>query len=198
MNIYCHHHCAILFAISILWTGHAYAQETNTNSGWVSIFNGSDLQGWVPMNKGNYSATNGVIHLSGGKGWLRTEREYTNFIFEAEWRALGSNYNSGFFIRAGLDGTSFPKDVWQVNLKRVAVGELLTGSQTKVASVTPPIPTNQWVKFRIEVRGANVSLDVDGKHAWEFHELNAQHGYIGLQAEGYEFDFRNLRVQELP
>ncbi len=165
---------------------------------WTSLFNGADLSGWVTMNNADFSATNGMIHLEKGKGWLRTEKLYTNFIFEAEWRPLGSNYNSGFFIRAGLDGAPFPKDVWQINLKRSAIGELLRGSKQNVASTVPPVPLNQWVKFRIEVRGADVFLDVDGTRAWEFHKLDADYGFIGLQAEGYAFDFRNLRVQELP
>jgi hypothetical protein len=167
------------------------------NGQWESLFNGKDLTGWVPMNGGIYLATNGVIHLAKGNGWLRTEKEYTNFVLEAEWRALEPKYNSGFFLRAGLEGRPFPTDVWQVNLKESALGELLKGSVNKVPSVTPPMPLNQWVKFRMEARGRKLTLDVDGKRAWEFNELEADHGYIGLQAEGKSFDFRNVRVQEL-
>jgi hypothetical protein len=32
----------------------------------------------------------------------------------------------------------------------------------------------------------------------EFHECNTPRGYIGLEAEGYRIEFRNLRVRELP
>jgi hypothetical protein len=39
---------------------------------------------------------------------------------------------------------------------------------------------------------------VDGERAWEYKELDADRGYIGIQAEGKAFDFRNIRVQELP
>ena len=84
---------------------------------WKSLFNGKDLTGWVVMNEAAFTVTNGGIQLQKGSGWLRTEREYTNFILEAEWRALETNYNSGFLIRAGLEGKPFPRDVWQVNLK---------------------------------------------------------------------------------
>jgi hypothetical protein len=47
----------------------------------------------------------------------------------------------------------------------------------------------------MELRGRKLTLDVDGERAWEFNEFDAPHGYIGLQAEGKAFDFRNLRVQ---
>ena len=49
----------------------------------------------------------------------------------------------------------------------------------------------------MEVRGRTITLDVDGERAWEFKELDADRGYIGIQAEGKAFDFRNIRVQEL-
>ena len=39
---------------------------------------------------------------------------------------------------------------------------------------------------------------MDGERAWEFKELDADRGYIGIQAENKAFDFRNIRIQELP
>ena len=46
--------------------------------------------------------------------------------------------------------------------------------------------------------GRAITLDVNGERAWEFKELDADRGYIGIQAEDKAFDFRNIRVQELP
>ena len=164
---------------------------------WKSLFNGKDLTGWVVMNEAAFTVTNGGIQLQKGSGWLRTEREYTNFILEAEWRALETNYNSGFLIRAGLEGKPFPRDVWQVNLKESAIGQLLRGRPEVLPSKTPRFPVNEWVKFRMEARGKKLTLEINGQRAWEFNDLDAGHGYIGLQAEGKPFDFRNLRVLEL-
>ena len=59
------------------------------------------------------------------------------------------------------------------------------------------MPLNQWVKFRIEARGKKITLDVNGERAWEYNDLDAQQGYIGIQAENKAFDFRNLRVMRL-
>jgi hypothetical protein len=165
---------------------------------WESIFNGKDLTGWVTVHDATFLVTNSNLRLVSGMGWLRTERQYTNFIFEAEWRALVPQYDSGFFIRAGLEGKPWPNDVWQVNLNRSALGGLVRGYKTVVPAETPPMPLNKWVKFRMEVHGSRITLDVDGERAWEFDKLDAATGYIGIQAENKAFDFRNLRVQELP
>ncbi len=164
---------------------------------WESLFNGKDLTGWAPVNQVDFVVTNGNLRLVKGMGWLRTEKQYTDFVLEVEWRALVPEYDSGFFIRAGLEGKPWPKDGWQINLQRGGLGALVKGYKTMVPAETPPMPLNKWVKFRIEVRGKKVTLDVDGERAWEYNDVDAPSGYIGIQAEDKAFDFRNLRVLPL-
>jgi hypothetical protein len=48
------------------------------------------------------------------------------------------------------------------------------------------------------VRGPKITLEVDGERAWEFANLDAQNGYLGIQAEEKAFEFRNMRIQRLP
>jgi len=164
---------------------------------WESLFNGKDLSGWVAMHNVEFVVTNGNLRLVKGMGWLRTEKRYKDFVFEAEWSALVPQYDSGFFIRAGLEGKPWPDGVWQVNLQGAALGGLVKGNKTVVPAETPPAPLNKWVKFRMEVRGKKITLDVDGERAWEYAGLDAEEGFIGIQVEEKAFDFRNLRIQEL-
>lgn len=165
---------------------------------WQSLFNGRDLTGWVPVHDVTFVATNGNLRLVKGMGWLRTETPFTNFVLELEWHALESGYDSGLLLRAGLEGKPWPKDAWQVNLKVSSLGALVKGFKTVVPAETPRAPVGQWVKFRLEVRGRKITLDVDGERAWEFSELDAKRGYLGIQAEDKVFEFRNIRVQPLP
>lgn len=183
--------CAVVVA------GLCSAAESPQDAHWESLFNGKDLTGWAPVNEVTFVVTNGNLRLVKGMGWLRTEKQYTDFIFEAEWRALVPQYDSGFFVRAGLEGKPWPKDGWQVNLAGAALGALVKGYKTVVPAETPPMPLNQWVKFRIEVRGKKITLDVNGERVWEYNDLDAASGYIGIQAEDRAFDFRNIRVQGL-
>ena len=172
------------------------AADEPKDAGWVSLFNGKDLTGWVPVNDVTFVVTNGNLRLVSGLGWLCSEKQYTDFIFEAEWRALVPDYDSGFFIRAGREGKPWP-NWWQVNLKDSALGALVKGYKTVVPAETPRMPLNEWVKFRIEVRGKKITLDVDGERNWEFNDLDVERGYLSIQAENRAFDFRNLRIREL-
>ena len=163
----------------------------------AALFNGTNLDGWVQMNGGRFTATNGIIHLEGGQGWLRTQKEYGDFILTAEWRGMNTNYNSGVFIRAPLTGQPWAPDIWQINTKQTGIGELLAGSEKIIRSVTKAIPPGEWVSFRIEARGTNLTLAVNERPVWEFHALKPATGFIGLQAEGKSFEFRNLQILDL-
>lgn len=162
------------------------------------LFNGINLAGWTHLGNGRFYVTNGVVRAEGGKGWLRTDLVFTNFILEVEWRGLETNFNSGIFVRAPLDGNPWATNVWQINTKQSAIGELLNGSTKIVPVTTPNFPVGEWVKFRIEACGRELTLDVNGQHAWKFSEFTPVSGFIGLQAEGKSFEFRNLSVQTLP
>ena len=164
---------------------------------WETLFNGQDLKGWVPVHDVTFEVKDGNLRLVKGMGWLRTEKEYTDFVLECEWRALEDKYDSGLFFRAVLDGKPWPKNGWQVNLRYDMLCGLVRGYSNVVPSETPKIPVNKWVKVRLEVKGKKVTLDVDGERAWEYAKLDAEKGYLGIQAENKSFDFRNLRVRAL-
>jgi len=54
-----------------------YAQE-----GWVSLFNGKDLTGWVKVGGEQWTVEDGTIHGVGvtkGYGYLMTEKHYKDF-----------------------------------------------------------------------------------------------------------------------
>lgn len=87
------------FLVLLLAT--AVAAPAADNDGFVPLFNGRDLTGWVNANCApeTWSVRDGMIHCTGQPtGALRTGRQYENFILEVEWRHLSRGGNSGVFI----------------------------------------------------------------------------------------------------
>jgi len=95
-------------------------------------------------------------------------------------------------------------------------GELVTNHCTNSTSAT--FHGDQWVRFEVEVRGGDVIRHfVNGDKVFEFSNpvydlrdergkslglaedssLALTHGYITLQAEGGDLDFRNIELMEL-
>jgi hypothetical protein len=164
---------------------------------WESLFNGKDLKGLIPVHDVTFEVKDGNLRLVKGMGWLRTEKEYGDFVLDFEWRALEAKYDSGIFFRAGLEGKPWPKDGWQVNLRYDALGGLVKGFRAVVPSENEQMPLNQWIKVRLEVKGKKASLFVNDERCWEYSGIDSERGYLGIQAEDKSFDFRNIRIQSL-
>jgi len=100
-------------AICLVTSGLCKAND----DGFVPLFNGKDLSGWVPCNIGpdTFSVRDGLLVTSGAPvGTLRTAKMYENFIIEFEWRHMKSGGNSGLFIWAdGLPviGSAFSRGI---------------------------------------------------------------------------------------
>ncbi len=90
---------------------------TVADDGFVPMFNGKDLAGWVPVNIApeTFSVRDGMIVTTGQPiGVLRTAKMYENFIAEFEWRHMQPGGNSGFFIWADplpAVGGPFPRGI---------------------------------------------------------------------------------------
>ena len=90
----------LMIAVGLIWLISLPAPAAD-EPGFVSLFNGKDLSGWVPVNvaPNTFTAREGMIVSTGlPTGTLRTDRMYENFIIELEWRHLKPGGNAGLFI----------------------------------------------------------------------------------------------------
>ncbi|MBN2327060.1 MAG: DUF1080 domain-containing protein [Candidatus Omnitrophica bacterium] len=179
----------LLFACSAL-TG-AAGDET-----WMDLFNGKDLTGWSGVHDVDFDVHDGNLRLVKGMGWLRTDQLYDDFILEFECKALVEGYDSGIFIRAGLEGKPWPDEGFQINLKSDALGTLVRGYRPMIKSTMEPVPVNEWMKFRLTAQGEEASLQINGEDVWEADFIEPERGLIGIQAENRSFEFRRLRIHE--
>jgi hypothetical protein len=81
--------------------------EDKRSEGFVPLFNGKDLTGWVNVNcaPGTFHVKDNEIITTGKPtGYLRTARQYENFVAEFDWMHVpprpGAVGNSGFFVWA--------------------------------------------------------------------------------------------------
>jgi hypothetical protein len=80
----------------------AFAQSPRTPlPGFVDLFNGRDLHGWVSVNTApdTWTVRGGLLVCSGKPiGVMRTERMYENFLLAVDWMHLEPGGNSGMFL----------------------------------------------------------------------------------------------------
>ncbi len=83
-----------------------------------SLFNGSDLAGWreVPGSKSTFSVEDGAIRVRSGQGFLETENQYRDFLFQAQAMTHAHELNSGFFFRAQPGTEAAPSNGYEVQI----------------------------------------------------------------------------------
>jgi hypothetical protein len=153
----------------------------------------------------------GVLETRGGMGLLWHTRKFKDFILELEYKVDVEKANSGFFIRVPnvpLDNT-YVKESFEIQINDSGKENLNTGSiySAKGTDTKPPTKgVNQWNKYRITVKGMNITIELNGKkiNQWKMEPAGKvkevfKEGYIGLQNHDKDTitSFRNIRIKEL-
>lgn len=202
------------------------SQAEPPSEGFVSLFNGKDLTGWVNVNgaPGTFYVKDGEIITSGQPtGFLRTDKQYENFELELEWMHVEKEKmaNSGLFVwgdplpAVGTPYTrgievqvlaNFEKDwatsdgdvfsIWGAHCKPDRPHP--KGMERCLPSEKRTKPPGNWNHYKVIANDGVIKLHVNGKEVSGVSNCTPRKGYLALESEGVECHFRNIRIKELP
>jgi hypothetical protein len=144
---------------------------------------------------------------TGGHEWLRSDREFSDFVLEVDWRFTPrtegeKRYNSGIGIRLSKWG-----ELWNQAQTGTTGGYLfgqnLVEGALKSYNLSKQMPENrvkepgEWNHYEITAQADCIRLSVNGAVVSAISGIALRHGYIGFEAEGYEVTFRNMRIKPL-
>lgn len=180
--------------------------------GWVQLFNGKDLDGWVQRGgKAKYRVEDGQIIGSSvpktGNSFLCTRKNYGDFILELEFK-VDPALNSGVQIRsqcfdepqtAEINGKKFKFPAGRVHGYQVEIdpssrawsgGIYDEGRRGWLNDLKKNEPArkafkaNEWNHFRIECKGDSIKTWLNGVPAADLKDSVTSSGFIGLQVHG--------------
>jgi hypothetical protein len=218
---------ALLFVLVVALP--ALTDDKPKDDGFVPMFDGKTLKGWVNVNCAPstfYVKDNEIITTGKPTGYLRTEKQYENFIAEFDWMHVppkpGAVGNSGFFVWADpipAVGTGYTRGIEVQVLVNLEKKDYYT-SQGDLFSIwgahcTPDRPHPQgwerclpsgnytkgekeWNHYRVEAKDGRITLAVNGHVVSGVSKCNPRKGYLALESEGSECHFKNLKIKELP
>jgi hypothetical protein len=143
---------------------------------------------------------------NGGHDWLRFNKELHNFTFHVEWRFTplpgAPKYNSGVFFLNNEDGTIWHQaqtspDGGYIFGETPVAGKLTKFNYRTEMRENRVKPAGKWNTYDISCADHTCSLAVNGAVVNTLH-VEVDKGYIGLESEGYQIEFKNIKVQELP
>ncbi len=198
--------------------------DAEKTEGFVPIFNGNDMSGWVGNLK-DYIPRNGTIVCDpsqGGRGNLYTDKEYSDFIMRFEFQ-LTPAANNGLGIRTPLEGdAAYVGMELQILDNEADVYKNLQVYQYhgSIYGVIPAKrgflkPVGEWNYQEVIAEGNHIKITLNGtvildgdiaQASKNFIEtadhqkhpgLSNKSGHIGFLGHGSEVAFRNLRIKDL-
>ena len=195
---------AVVAAAFLCFGSDASAQKT------TKLFNGKDLSGWnfvvdknsVPAEQ-VYSVKDGVINITGQPfGYMYTKEKYGDYKLHVEYRWPNGKEKPK---------NPFPNGI-ECNLMLDNAGDfvLLGGSdlteyQNKPGQPRPSFPkiqkanqdsekpAGEWNEANIFVKNGVITVYINGVYQ-NTGTNKVKEGYIGLQSEGKEVQFRNVTI----
>lgn len=203
----------------------------------VALFNGKNLKGWhVDVPAADTNASIGptflvrdgkLVSLGEPRGHLITDRSFSNYRLDVEYRFAGKGGNCGVLVHASKPRAlyeMFPQsievqmqsgnagDFWCIQ-ENIEVPDMKTRRPCKpgqsfgggpkdarrILNLTDDSekPVGEWNHMAIECGGREVKVWVNGTLVNHGSNATADEGRIALQAEGAEVEFRKVELTPL-
>lgn len=196
------------------------ADKTPDADGFVTIFDGTSLDGWKKSteNPESIQLKGGAIVANGPRChlfYVGDERPFKNFVLRCEVQTKPSS-NGGIYFHTKYQDTDWPAQGHECQVNNTFKGDpQKTGGVYKVAKVLEaPAKDDEWFKYEITVEGNHVVIKINDKVTADYTEDAAalakdrsiepgrriSQGTFALQAHdpGSTVMYSNIRVKRLP
>jgi hypothetical protein len=185
-------------------------------TGWSDLLAGKDLKNWkrVPIPLGSKLNTKDSWRLDpdthhlicdgvGVHEMLLYNKEFADGIFHVEWRFKKvdgkKGYNSGVYVRTSEDGA-----IWHQAQVGENVGYLFgvtfVNGKTKPVRIDDKKPQRgkelgEWNTYEVACKGKRMTLWIDGAITAAWDNCEVPKGHVGLEAEYWYIEFRNVKFK---
>jgi hypothetical protein len=197
--------------------------SADSKEGWVALFNGKNLDGWVQRGgKAKYRAEDnqiiGTTVPNEPNAFLCTKKDYADFILELEFK-VDAKLNSGVQIRSQcfdddrtvtLDSKTIKIPAGRVHGYQVEIDASprlwsggihdearrgWLGGFVKLEDTQKAFKQKDWNKFHIECRGDSIKTWLNDVPAATLKDSVTPSGFIGLQVHGVGKSEETLEVR---
>lgn len=189
------------------------AGEESMEEGWVKLFDGETLEGWIQKNGwATYRVEDGAIIGQTAKrspnSFLCTKKKFGDFVLEFEVKLMDNALNSGVQIRSQTAEAQGDEDFGTVNGPQIEIeasgengaeagyiyGESCGGWMTAQDELIPHkvFKDGEWNQYRIKAEGPRIQTWINGEPIEDLvdeakHESHPK-GFIGLQVHSIPVD----------
>jgi hypothetical protein len=206
----------VLILVSVVSFSKSSKNNSSPESGWITLFNGKDLSGWVQIEgTAKYTVENheiiGQTVPNNPNGILCTKNKYSNFILELEVK-IDTALNSGIQIRSHTNkkGEVYGYQVeidpsaraWSGGIYDSRRRGWLADLKNK-PSAQKAFRNGEWNQYRVIAVDDTIKTWVNSIPIATLVDSLDSSGFIGLQVhqsssgEALKVQFRNIRIKVL-
>lgn len=206
--------------LAALLSGPALAAAVEKDAGFVSLFDGTSLAGWIGDTDGYAVEDGNLVCIATRGGNLFSAGEYSDFIIRFDFK-LPPGGNNGLAIRSPLEGhvatdgmeiqildDTAPKHAnikpWQHHGSVYGIVPAEEGHCKPVGEWNSEEVTVQGRRVRVVLNGATiVDADLDAASTPETIDqkphpgLKRDRGHVGFLGHGSRVELRNIRIKDL-
>jgi len=193
------------FTAMLLFVALAACSQMPGGSGWITLFDGTNLDQWTRVGDANWRLGGGVVEADKGKGnsFLVSKQSYGDFELRAEFW-VDTEANSGVFIRCVDPKKIGAAECYEVNIWDARPDPSYgTGAIVNVAKVAPmPKAGGRWNLFEITAKGDQFFVTLNGERTVNgVRDAKHARGIIALQygevKTGGIVKFRKVEIRPL-
>jgi hypothetical protein len=154
----------------------AASRNSQGGEGWISLFNGTGLQGWrASENPSTFSVQNGAIVVHGPRAHLFYEGDvqghnFKNFEFKASVMTTPGS-NSGIFFHTSYQENGWPARGYEVQVNNSQSDWRRTGSLYSVQDVKEVyVKDGEWFTETIRVEGRRIIIKINDRTVVDYTE----------------------------
>ena len=161
----------------------SYSQQASGQTGWVTLFDGKNLDNWNKIGDANWRIEDGAVLADKGNGFLVSKNSYGDFQLRAEFW-IDDDANSGIFIRCTDPNKVAGSNAYEVNIwDRRPDPTYGTGAIVNVGKVDPmPKAAGKWNVYEIIAQGSKFTVTLNGQKTVDgAQDAKFANGRIALQ-----------------
>jgi hypothetical protein len=193
---------AVALAACGLTASPALSQSAIAESGWITLFDGANLDQWDQVGQSNWHLADGAVladKMAGKEaGYLVSKKPYKNFILRVEfWPS--NDANSGIYFRCLDPKKITDRTCYEANIfDQRPDPSYGTGAITRYVEINPmPKAGAKWNTFEITVNGRDITVVLNGQKTAQLRNGMFDEGSIALQHGAGTIKFRKVQIKPL-
>jgi hypothetical protein len=175
-----------------------FAFSAQAKPGWVTLFDGKNLNNFNQVGDANWRLNNGVVEANMGNGHLVSKESYTDFELRVEFWTSGGG-NSGVYMRCADAAKITDKTCYEANIfdKRPDQSGRTGGIPNYAKPIAIVDAEGKWNTYEITMRGPHIVVVLNGIKTVDTNDSTLKSGPIALQYLAGDIKFRSVQIRRL-